>query len=124
MPDARRLSLGTKAKLTTGRTTVVDAGPMEAATMHCARSGTSFATLSVLRGLVLYRDTNGNHRLELGVDETVYRGDGSVTSCLQTVTVSPKEGRLQSVHRSGVLHCVAWPTSTSDSSTDSVPNRS
>lgn len=50
----------------------------------------SFARLPVRRGLALYRDTNGNHHWDPGVDESAYRGDGTITSCPQTVTASPK----------------------------------
>jgi hypothetical protein len=38
----------------------------------------------------VYRDTNGNSRWDPDVDDTVYRGDGPVTSCPQTVTLTSK----------------------------------
>jgi hypothetical protein len=39
---------------------------------------------------VVYRDTNGNGRWNPDIDDTVYKGAGTVTACPQTVTLSPK----------------------------------
>ena len=39
---------------------------------------------------VAYRDTNGNSKWDLGVDDTVYRGSGTITTCPQTLKLSPK----------------------------------
>ena len=41
-------------------------------------------------GFAVYRDTNGNFRWDPDVDDTVYRGDGPVSACPQSVTLTPK----------------------------------
>jgi len=41
-------------------------------------------------GFVVYRDRNGNRRWDPDVDDNVYRGDGTVTDCPSSVTLSPK----------------------------------
>ncbi len=52
--------------------------------------GIPFSELPVTLGWIVYRDVNSNGRYDDQVDETVYRGDGTVTACPQTVTLSPK----------------------------------
>lgn len=39
---------------------------------------------------VAYRDVNANQRWDAAADDTVFRGTGSVTTCPQTLTLSPK----------------------------------
>jgi hypothetical protein len=41
-------------------------------------------------GWVVFRDRNGNNDWEVDVDENLYRGDGTVTTCPSSVTLSPK----------------------------------
>jgi hypothetical protein len=53
-------------------------------------SGITFHGFPIDVGWIVYRDRNGNVRWDEGVDETLYRGDGTVTACPQTVTLSPK----------------------------------
>ena len=52
-------------------------------------SGVTFHGFPIDVGWVVYRDRNGNVRWDDGVDETFYRGDGTVTACPQTVTLTP-----------------------------------
>jgi len=49
-----------------------------------------FSPLPLKVSVAVYRDLNGNRQWDPGVDDTVYRGDGTVTSCPSTVTLSPK----------------------------------
>ena len=53
-------------------------------------SGVPFSGLPVHVGWTDYRDTNNSGRYDDGTDETVYEGQGDVTACPQTVTLSPK----------------------------------
>ena len=53
-------------------------------------SGIAFSGPPIQVAWVAFRDRNGNVRWDDGVDETLYRGDGTVTACPQTVTLSPK----------------------------------
>jgi hypothetical protein len=41
-------------------------------------------------GVAVYRDTSRNSRWDPEVDETFYRGDGSVTTCPSSVGLAPK----------------------------------
>jgi hypothetical protein len=53
-------------------------------------SGINFSGLPVRVGWVIYEDTDGNGRWSVNRDDTIFRGDGDVTACPQTVTLSPK----------------------------------
>ena len=53
-------------------------------------SGIAFSGPPIRVAWVAFRDRNGNVRWDDGVDETLYRGDGTVTACPQTVTLTPK----------------------------------
>jgi hypothetical protein len=41
-------------------------------------------------GAAVYRDRNGNSRWDPDVDDTLYRGNGTVTACPSSVTLAPK----------------------------------
>jgi hypothetical protein len=59
-------------------------------------SATSFPSPSgppdrpVTVGVVVYRDLNGDSRWDPDTDDILYQGDGTVTECPQSVTLSPK----------------------------------
>ena len=53
-------------------------------------SGITFNDAPIDVGWLVYRERNDNGRWDEGIDDTLYRGDGTVTACPQTVTLSPK----------------------------------
>ena len=53
-------------------------------------SGIHFRELPVRVAWVIYVDTDENDRWSIDADDTIFRGEGDVTACPQTVTLSPK----------------------------------
>ena len=48
------------------------------------------SSLPVGVAVAIYRDTNHDGHWNPDVDDTLYRGSGTITTCPQTVTLSPK----------------------------------
>jgi hypothetical protein len=71
-------------------------GPGNFLTTSSAGSVTTSSTPSgppdrpVHVAVAVYRDRDGNARWDPDSDETLYRGDGVVTSCPQALTLTPK----------------------------------
>ncbi len=55
-----------------------------------AANGVPFTGVPVQVGWIVYRDLNNNGRYDHQTDETVYQGNGEVTACPQTITLTPK----------------------------------
>ena len=53
-------------------------------------SGIAFSDAPIGVAWVAFHDRNSNSRWDEGVDQTLYRGDGTVTACPQRVTLSAK----------------------------------
>lgn len=74
-----------------GRTSVVNSFPFStSATGTYSTVGGPFGLPPFRVGIAIFRDRNGNFAWDPDADDTVYRGDGTVTSCPQNVTLSPK----------------------------------
>jgi hypothetical protein len=53
-------------------------------------NGVPYSSLPVDVGWILYRDRNDNDSFDRNADEIVFEGNGDVTACPQTVTLSSK----------------------------------
>ncbi len=72
--------------------TVVDGYPifMDGTGAGSTGVGVPVGELPAEVSATLFRDLNGNGRWNYDVDDTLYQGTGTVTSCPQSVTLSPK----------------------------------
>jgi hypothetical protein len=52
--------------------------------------GFSTSVLPVVGASAVYRDANGNHRWDPDVDETLFRGQATITECPSSVPAAPK----------------------------------